>query len=110
MKSAALVLLALVLAPGPARAMLPPRYGADLAVYAEGEVFSLDPVQAGSAAERDLVLALFEGLVRRGENRHEPVAASAWTASADGRSWTFTLPAGMTFTDGAPVHAADFVR
>jgi peptide/nickel transport system substrate-binding protein len=110
MKQAALVLVALALTFGNARGMLPPRYGADLAVFAAGNVQSLDPVQARTPAERDLVVALFEGLVRRDGEGHAGVAATTWSNSANGRVWIFALRPGMTFTDGRPVHAADFVR
>lgn len=94
----------------PAPAMLPPRHGADLVVHAEGEVRSLDPVQARTPAERDIVVALFEGLVRRENDRHVPVAALDWSTSPDGRTWTFRLRPGTTFTDGTPVDADAFVR
>ncbi len=43
-------------------------------------------------------------------NRSEPIAnaAESWTVSEDGRTYTFTLRPGLTWSDGSPVTAADF--
>ena len=43
-------------------------------------------------------------------NRSEPIpnAAESWTVSEDGRTYTFTLRSGLTWSDGSPVTAADF--
>ena len=43
-------------------------------------------------------------------NRSEPVAnaAESWSVSDDGRTYTFTLREGLTWSDGQPVTAADF--
>jgi peptide/nickel transport system substrate-binding protein len=38
-----------------------------------------------------------------------PALASKYVSSADGLTWTFTLRPGVTFSDGAPVTAADVV-
>jgi peptide/nickel transport system substrate-binding protein len=39
----------------------------------------------------------------------EPQLAQSWTQSADKLSWTFTLRAGLKFSDGTPLTAADVV-
>jgi peptide/nickel transport system substrate-binding protein len=51
---------------------------------------------------------LFPGLVRPDEQlRPSPDLASSWTASADGRTWTFQLRAGVRWHDGVPFTAED---
>jgi peptide/nickel transport system substrate-binding protein len=37
----------------------------------------------------------------------EPDLASKWTTSSDGRTWTFTVRSGVTFSDGVPLTAHD---
>jgi peptide/nickel transport system substrate-binding protein len=37
----------------------------------------------------------------------EPGLASKWTTSPDGKTWTFTVRNGVTFSDGEPLTAAD---
>ncbi len=37
------------------------------------------------------------------------MAAESWTQSEDGLTWTFTLREGLTFSDGEPLTAEDFV-
>jgi len=67
----------------------------------------LDPT-AGAAAAIDEVLYanVFEGLTRiTGEGTVAPALATAWEASDDGLSWTFTLREGVTFHDGATFDA-----
>ena len=38
-----------------------------------------------------------------------PAAAESWEPSSDGLTWTFHLQKGMTFTDGRPLTAHDYV-
>jgi peptide/nickel transport system substrate-binding protein len=37
----------------------------------------------------------------------EPGLATKWTTSDDGKTWTFTVRSGVTFSDGVPLTAAD---
>ena len=37
----------------------------------------------------------------------EPDLATTWTTSADGKTWTFTVRTGVTFSDGVPLTAHD---
>lgn len=39
-----------------------------------------------------------------------PGAATEWSGSEDGTTWTFTLTQGLTWSDGNPVTAHDYVR
>ena len=42
--------------------------------------------------------------------RVQPALAASWSSSADGRSITFDLRQGLTFSDGTPLGASDVVR
>jgi peptide/nickel transport system substrate-binding protein/oligopeptide transport system substrate-binding protein len=61
--------------------------------------------------ERPEIADLFsEPLVRLNKNfQIEPAAAEEWAGSEDGKTWTFTIRQGMTWSDGNPVTAADWV-
>ncbi len=54
--------------------------------------------------------ALLEGLVTLGPSGTEavPAAAEKWDVSADGKTYTFTLRSGATWSNGDPVTAQDF--
>lgn len=43
------------------------------------------------------------------EYKLTPLAAESWTQSADGLTWTFKLRAGLTWSDGVPLTAGDYV-
>ncbi len=82
------------------------RAPAGAVVIAVGAAVTLDPLQASSLEEFRLLDALFEGLLRLDPATlaPTPALASAWSASADGRTWTFTLGR-RTWSDGSPVTA-----
>lgn len=71
---------------------------------------SLDPNLGTSGPASPILSDLVEGLVIRGR-RGEPVpgCAESWTVSEDGLTYTFKLRAGLTWSDGTPLTAADFV-
>ena len=74
------------------------------------EPASLDPHKYQTHYEANVALDLFEGLVVfDAQARPVPGVASGWSASADGRTWTFTLRANLTWSDGAPLNAQDAV-
>jgi ABC-type oligopeptide transport system substrate-binding subunit len=53
---------------------------------------------------------VFGGLVKLdAELKVIPEAAESWDVSPDGKTYTFHLRPGLTFADGTPVTAADFV-
>ncbi|MBM4429435.1 MAG: hypothetical protein FJ026_03680, partial [Chloroflexi bacterium] len=71
---------------------------------------SIDPsLSYGQGYE--FVLNLFDGLTRIdfATGKLLPLAAEKWEVSADGKTWTFALKQGMTWSDGQPVTAKDFV-
>lgn len=79
--------------------------------YREGVVGtpeSLTPLTARSRAERTLVGLVFGGLLRTGPDQTlEPDLAESWTASEDGKTWTFVIRDDAAWQDGTPVTAAD---
>jgi len=72
---------------------------------------SLDPHLVRGAVEWTIVGSLFEGLVAADPDTLAPVPAAAerWTVSADGKTYTFSLRDGLTWSDGVPLTAEDFV-
>ncbi|NWH07203.1 MAG: peptide ABC transporter substrate-binding protein [Alphaproteobacteria bacterium] len=71
---------------------------------------TLDPHKYTLAAEANIQRDLFLPLMEYNAFS-KPVAGAAerWSVSADGRVWTFHLRAGLVWSDGVPVTAADFV-
>lgn len=71
---------------------------------------TLDPALCSDSASGFVVRELFSGLVDLDENLQVvPDLASAWTISADGRTYTFTLRPEARFQDGRPVTSADVI-
>ncbi|MCX6787731.1 MAG: peptide ABC transporter substrate-binding protein [Candidatus Kaiserbacteria bacterium] len=87
-----------------------PAYGGSLA---EGEVGSpqfINPLLAISDADRDLSALVYAGLMGlSGSGELVPMLAESYTLSTDGKTYTFTLRANATFSDGTPVTADDVV-
>jgi oligopeptide transport system substrate-binding protein len=70
---------------------------------------SLDPPTTTGRGGTLAISALFDSLTQIDPETGEPApaAASKWTTSPDGKTWTFTI-APATFHDGTPVTAQDF--
>lgn len=70
----------------------------------------LDPATAISTTESNLLMALFEGLVRYAPDARSvvPGAAQSWDISPDGRVYTFHLRPGLRWSNGDPLTAEDF--
>jgi peptide/nickel transport system substrate-binding protein len=67
---------------------------------------SLDPHRATDVVSAAIVVNVCEPLVRFRPDGQRPEAALATTwATADGRTWTFTLREGVAFHDGTPLDA-----
>jgi oligopeptide transport system substrate-binding protein len=75
-----------------------------------GEPDSLDPHTSVSAPALIVQNDLFESLLTL-DARGKPVpgAAERYSVSADGRTYTFVLRAGLLYSDGRPITAEDFV-
>lgn len=71
---------------------------------------SLDPQLATSVSSGNILLNLFEGLVRQNPKdlSAEPGMASHWEVSEDGRTYTFHLRSDARWTDGTALTAKDF--
>ena len=71
---------------------------------------SLDPHKTSTVNEAHVLRDLFSGLTMQDANAKViPGAAESWTASDDGKVYTFKMRAGATWSDGSPVTANDFV-
>jgi oligopeptide transport system substrate-binding protein len=90
------------LAPGPT-------YGGVLRIAAQLPE-SLDPIHSKYYWESEIVLQLFDGLLRFDQNLNlAPAVAEDWQVSSDGRVYTFRLRKGVRFHNGREVTANDFV-
>ncbi len=82
----------------------------EAAIYADigARVSTLDPQLVSTSAERTVVLNIFEGLMKTGEDG-TPTLAAAEKYEKEGNSYIFTLRKGLLWNDGTPLTAADFV-
>jgi oligopeptide transport system substrate-binding protein len=71
---------------------------------------SLDPQRARAVGAQAVLRDLCEGLTTFAKDASTaPGVATAWTASADGKTYTFNLRDNARWSNGDPVIAADFV-
>ncbi len=71
---------------------------------------SLDPHKAVSAATRELLFNVYEGLVKpNADGELVPAIAERWELSDDGCTYTFYLREGVKYSDGTAVTAEDVV-
>jgi len=82
-----------------------------LRVNVDTEPSTLDPTQQSWVYEGGVGRNTFEALTRPKADLSdvEPAAASSWSISPDGLTWTFKIRPGEKFSDGTPVTASDFV-
>ena len=72
------------------------------------DIDSMDPMKAESAATRELLFNVYDGLVKPDtEGNLVPAVASDYTVSPDGTTYSFTLRDGVLFHDGTAVTAED---
>ena len=84
---------------------------ADLVFLNGAEPETLDPALITGQPEGRVANALFEGLLTFDQSgKPQPGMAESWTVSEDGRIYTFTLREGLTWSDGTPLTARDFVE
>ncbi len=90
-----------------------PALAAEPMVFHRGnltEPDTLDPSQATTTIENNIVGDMFMGLTTEDVNSHViPGMAESWSTSPDGLVWTFKLRAGLKWSDGAPLKAGNFV-
>ena len=73
------------------------------------EPTTLDPAKTPDLYTAELLMHVFEGLVRyNAKNLVEPALAEKWDISKDGLTYTFHLRVGVTFQNGRPLTAEDF--
>ena len=71
---------------------------------------SLDPQEADDEVSTLVAAQLYEGLFDlREDGSTEPAAAQSLVASSDSKTYTVTLRSGMTWSDGQPVTAQNYV-
>lgn len=85
-----------------------PSGGGTLVFGTSADPISMDGAYVSDGESLRVVRQIFETLVttKPGGTDIEPLLATAYTPSADGKSWTFTLRKGVTFSDGTPLNAA----
>lgn len=76
-----------------------------------GEPSTLDPMRIQDPGSVLIARQLYEGLTGWDPAAETPIpaAAASWRVSRGGRTFTFRLHEGMTYHDGSPVTARDFV-
>jgi len=90
-----------VSAPGDTSVQLPVNVPFALPIYTEQ---SLHPVLTANRANLTLAPLLYEPLFQvNGAFEAEQVLCSGWSVSEDKLTWTFSLQAGVTFSDGTPL-------
>ena len=81
--------------------------------YGNGdEPKSVDPQITTGSPESNIILSLFEGLVRKDHASLEPkpAVAESWRISEDGTVYTFNLRKSAKWSNGEPLTAQDFVK
>jgi len=78
-----------------------------LTVASVGDPLTLDPAAASDSESMQVLMQIFEQLVRykEGSTRVEPSLATSWTVTDNGRTWTFKLRRGVRFHDGTLMDA-----
>ena len=82
--------------------------GATLTVDMASDVETLDPAVTIDNASWKITYPTYEHLVsyKGASTGIQPALARSWSSSNDGKTWTFHLATGHTFSDGSPVNAA----
>src|SRR5258708_8212575 len=85
----------------------PPRHGGSVTIGLVEGLSSLDPLALGEGQAPGLATAIYDPLISRSGDRGDlaPWLADSWTHSADLRTWTLRLHAGVRFQDGTPFDA-----
>ncbi|MDH4136825.1 MAG: ABC transporter substrate-binding protein [Anaerolineae bacterium] len=85
------------------------RRGGTLVISLGTDVPIFDSVYASGIPNLGIIHLVSQGLTRihpeGGEPKVLPVLATSWTASPDGKTWTFKLRQGVKFHDGTPFNA-----
>ncbi len=88
----------------------PAREKPDLTFINGAEPETIDPALVTDQVSMRVANALFEGLCRNTvDGKPEPAMAERWEVSADKKTYTFHLRAGVVWSDGSAVTTRDFV-
>ncbi len=81
-----------------------------LRIVPQSDLKILDPIWTTAFITRDYGYAVYDTLFGvDAQGKVQPQMVGAYTTSADGRTWTFTLRDGLAFHDGKPVTSADVI-
>jgi ABC-type oligopeptide transport system substrate-binding subunit len=69
----------------------------------------LDPAQGADANSALAVNMIYSGLVRNDKDLNVIPDQATWQVSQDGKTYTFALKSGITFSDGTPVTAQSYI-
>ncbi|GAC1577699.1 MAG: ABC transporter substrate-binding protein [Candidatus Elarobacter sp.] len=85
-----------------------PAGGATLVMARVKDAVGLDPSHVTDGLSLNTTNEVMQGLVTFKPGTFDVVgdAAQRWSASADGKTWTFDLKPGLVFSDGTPLDAA----
>ncbi|HEV2461478.1 MAG TPA: ABC transporter substrate-binding protein [Ktedonobacterales bacterium] len=82
-----------------------PHTGGTLTVGLNSDVVTLDPVKSSALVDREVMLNLYDTLVRSDANNNiQPDLATSWNYSTP-TQLVFTLQSGVKFQDGTPFNA-----
>lgn len=82
----------------------------DIAVYVGSSVDTLDPHHTATFAGHAVASTLHQGLFKyESSGQLIPALVAGWTVSADALTYTFTLKANLTWSNGASLDANDVV-
>jgi peptide/nickel transport system substrate-binding protein len=80
------------------------------AIAGGGTFDSLNPYNAVTAAALSAFMQMYPALVDfSADLQPQPDLAESWSASADGKTWTFKLRSDAVWSDGKPITASDAV-
>ncbi|WP_165452480.1 ABC transporter substrate-binding protein [Paenibacillus thalictri] len=78
----------------------------DFTVLVSGDPVGLDPQNTTDTISSLINYQIYDRLVTFNEKMEiVPQLAKSWTVSEDGKTWTFELNSGISFTDGTPFNA-----
>jgi peptide/nickel transport system substrate-binding protein len=93
-------------APGSQSQVSSPVKGGDLTYALATSPDTLDPQRSGFAVSIRVIRTIFDNLVvKLPDHTVKPWLATEWTASEDGKSYTFKLRQDVKFQDGTPFNA-----
>ncbi len=73
------------------------------------DVATLDPAQGPDANSAVAVGMIYSGLIRTDKNLNIIPDQATWQISPDGKTYTFKIKPGITFSDGTPITAQTYV-